>query len=397
MKKIFFLILLFFFFFCQTSWAAEYIFKYQGQKKIGYLNTNNILSDAQIERMKKDKNLEIVEQNFTRSILSAPNDKYYSDQWYLPAIDIEDGWKLEKGDDKTVIAVLDTGIDIDHNDLENNIWVNKDEIPNNNKDDDNNGYIDDVHGWDFVNNNNNPKPDLSGKLDRDTIVHGTHVAGTIAAQRNNEIGVSGICPKCQIMPLEVLNDQGEGSTKHIYTAIEYAIANGADIINLSFGSYDYSAIEAEAIEDAVASNIIIVSAAGNNNRNLNYRHIYPACHEKVLGVGAVDTQMAKASFSNYGDECVDVSAPGSSIFNTFYKNKSQGLDDAYGYMSGTSMSTPVVSGLAGLLKSYQSDLSRKKIYKYIKDYSIEYNLGEKMGKGVINVYNSLKAVKKDYQ
>lgn len=397
MKKIFFLILLFSFFFCQTAWAAEYIFKYQGQKKIGYLLTQNVLNSEQIERMKKDKNLEIIEPNLTRSILSAPDDKYYSDQWYLPAIDIEEGWKLEKGDDKTVIAVLDTGIDIDHNDLENNIWVNRAEIADNKKDDDDNGYIDDINGWDFVNDNKNPKPELQGKLDSDTIVHGTHVAGTIAAERNNEIGVSGVCPKCQIMPLQVLNDQGEGSTKHIYNAIEYAIANGADVINLSFGSYDYSAIEAKAIDDAVANHLVVVAAAGNNNRNLNYRHIYPACHEKILGVSAVSEQMAKASFSNYGDECVDVAAPGSSIFNAFYKNKLQGLDDAYGYMEGTSMSTPVVAGLAGLLKSYEPDLSRKKIANYIKDYSTDYDLGEKMGKGVINVYNSLKAVKKDYK
>lgn len=392
LKELFIILFLSFFIFSQTAAAQEYVYKINGQNKVGTMATEKNLTAAEMQRLKQDKNLEIIEPNSARKAFSGIADKYYAQQWYLSDINIEKAWGLEKGRKKIIIAVLDTGIDLDHPELINNVWNNNDEIPDNQIDDDHNGFIDDVHGWDFVNNNNNPAPDLTGEYDQTMIVHGTHVAGIIAAEQNN-IGISGVCPQCTIMPLQVLNDQGEGESDKVYQAVEYAIANGASLLNLSFGGYKYNATEAQAIKDALSNHLVVVAAVGNDEKNLNKKPIYPACQEKVLGVAAVNKKNQPASFTNFGSNCIDISAPGTNILSTVYQNKDMGLNKAYGYLEGTSMSAPMVAGLVGLLKSYNSDLSRQQIFKYIQNNSTDYNLGDKMGIGVVNAYASLKALK----
>lgn len=392
MKKYFYSILIFllFLFFSQTVMAQEIVYKLKGEEKY---RVAEVKPEA-IGSFLKNPDIEIAERNLKRHILSAPHDIFYNYQWYLPEIKAQKGWNLEKGKAKTIIAVIDTGIAINHPDLLDNIWVNEDEIAGNGVDDDANGFVDDVKGWDFLNDNKNPRPDLTGKKNKEGLVHATHVAGIAAAVTNNYKGVAGVCPRCIIMPLQVLDDQGSGSIKDIHDAIIYAADNGADVINLSFGSYGGSTIENEAVQYAQDRGIIVIAAAGNDDKNINKRPIYPACHPGVLGVGSTNKNQKAAYFSNYGSDCVDVSAPGTDIFSSFYKNKSIDYDYYYGYLEGTSMSAPMVSGLAGLLKSLDEDLGRKKIMRYIKTNTEDYNLGDKMGTGVINVYKSLKDAKK---
>lgn len=350
---------------------------------------------GKVDELKSDTDIEIAEPNYIRKMLgNTPDDYYYSAQWHLNQssdkdIDAPKAWGKEKGTKKTVIAVIDTGVDTDHEDLVDNMWVNSNEIAGNGVDDDNNGYVDDIYGWDFVSNNSNPNPNPDGVGDGG-VSHGTHVAGIIAAKGNNGIGVAGVCYNCRIMAVQVMNDEGIGTISNIYSGILYAVNNGADIINLSFGSYDYSSTEQKAIDKARDEGVVIVAAAGNDNISINKDPIYPACHNGVIGVGSTTVSDKKSSFSNYGKDCVDVSAPGSSIVATFYYNPTYNFNYKYGYMSGTSMAAPVVAGVAGLLKAYRSDLTKKKITNYIIDNAEDKNLGAKMGSGRVNAYLSLK-------
>ena len=163
-----------------------------------------------------------------------PNDPSYPEQWYLDKIGAPEAWGIKSDSSNIIIAVLDTGVDIDHPDLYKNIWINEDEIKDNGIDDDNNGYIDDVNGWDFFNKVADPNPKFSEGFTEIGLHHGTIVAGIIAAEGNNNFGITGINWSAKIMPLKVLSDKGEGSTVEVIQAIDYAIDNGADIINLSF-------------------------------------------------------------------------------------------------------------------------------------------------------------------
>ncbi|MFA6027748.1 MAG: S8 family peptidase [Patescibacteria group bacterium] len=390
-NRLFSVIILIIFFFAPSVFAEEIIYKIKGEEKYRLAE----VKPEAIANFLRNPNIEKAERNIRRYALSAPNDIFYNYQWHLPEIKAAKAWSMEEGKKGVVVAVLDTGIAIGHPDLEEKIWQNSDEIADNNIDDDNNGYIDDTHGWDFINDNNNPKPDLTGDKTEIGLIHGTHVSGIIGASSDNSIGVAGVCQKCTVMPLQVLDDEGSGTIKAIHDAIYYAADNGADVINLSFGSYGDSDAENEAVQYAQDMGIVVVAAAGNDEKNLNKKPIYPACHEGVLGVGATNKNQKAAYFSNYGSDCVDVSAPGTYIFSTYYKNKSLGYDDYYGYMEGTSMATPIVSGLAGLLKSYNEKLTRKNIMHYIKANADDAGLGDKMGTGIINAYQSLQEAKEE--
>jgi subtilisin family serine protease len=163
------------------------------------------------------------------------------------------------------------------------------------------------------------------------------------------------------MPVQVMDDEGSGTVNDIYNGIIYAVDNGADVINLSFGSYEYSATEEQAISAALDAGIVVVAAVGNDSKNLNQHPMYPACDEGVLGVGSINEQANHSSFTNYGSDCADVYAPGSSILSTLFYDPMYSFDSEYSYMSGTSMATPVVSGIAGLLKSYHADLDNEDI------------------------------------
>lgn len=244
-----------------------------------------------------------------------------------------------------VVAVLDTGVDYNHQDLKNNIWTNTKEIAGNGIDDDGNGYVDDVRGWNFDSNNNNVLDDYG---------HGTHVAGTIAGE-NNGIGVTGIAYNAKIMPIKVLDENGSGSYSAIAKGIYYAVDNGARVINLSLGGYFSNETLKAALEYASSKNVIVVMAAGNDGDS---SPAYPARYANNYGiaVGAVDKNNQLADFSNRSgaSELAYVTAPGVDIYSTLPNNQ-------YGNYNGTSMATPHVTGVVALMLSANPSLTENQV------------------------------------
>lgn len=230
-------------------------------------------------------------------------------------MDLPETWSINTGSQAVVIAVIDTGVKYDHPDLIDNIWNNSDEIAGDGVDNDLNGKIDDIRGWDFYSNDNDPM---------DTSSHGTHVSGTIAGMGNNNAGIAGVMWDAQIMPIRFIGPDG-GTTDNAIWAIQYANANGADVINNSWGGGGFS----QALKDAIdASKAVVVCSAGNNGINVESSPSYPGSYTSpnIITVAATDNQDALAEFSNYGSTSVDVAAPGVSIYSTLsVGNYSQGL------------------------------------------------------------------------
>jgi subtilisin family serine protease len=264
-----------------------------------------------------------------RATQVTPNDNFYlAQQENLRVIGLPEAWTLAQGSSHVPIAIIDTGVDLDHPDLQSKIWTNSSEIPGNDIDDDSNGYIDDVWGWDFVSDDFVPQDDHS---------HGSHVSGVAAATTNNGIGMAGVAWHAPIMPLKVLDNQGLGSVAAVAEAIVYAADNGARIVNLSLGSLEYSQAIAEAVAYALARGCLLVASAGNDGGVVEY----PAALPGVMAVSATDNQDLPWSRSNRGPE-VELAAPGVNIFSA---NRQGG----YYLASGTSMAAAHVSGVAALL------------------------------------------------
>ncbi len=285
-----------------------------------------------------------------------PNDPKLSEQWYLDQIDAYDAWDTTTGSSEIVVAVLDTGVDLDHPDLEDQIWTNEGEAPNDNRDNDGNGYVDDVNGWDFFDGDGTPEPSTSGNFDAEAVAHGTFIAGIIGAVGNNEEGVAGVNWDVKIMPLRILDKFGSGDSGRARRAVDYAVQNGADVINLSFSGFDLDEGLLQAIETAHDRGVVVVAAVGNEGVSLNGAPVYPACfttddEDLVIGVAATDDEDRRADFSNYGSDCTDISAPGVDVYSAmFYDEDEPDLSEYYGgYWSGTSVAAPMVSGAAALL------------------------------------------------
>jgi thermitase len=320
--------------------------------------------------------VEWAEPNYIFSLDFIPNDPYYAtyQSTYLGRMQMPTAWDYTTGRPDIIVAIADTGVDMSHPDLRDGIWTNPDEAPGNGIDDDNNGFIDDVHGWDFADNDNLPD---------DNHGHGTHVAGIAAARINNGIGIAGIAGRATIMPLDVFKG-GIGTYDSLIRAIVYATDNGARVINMSLGATSYSRGEQAAVEYAWSHGVVSVAAAGNTG--LNTYH-YPAAQPHVIAVAATDENDQRAGFSTYGD-FVDVAAPGASIWSS-YKGGS------YTYMSGTSMATPHVSGLAALLLSLNPDLTPDTVSDLIEQNADDLGaLGwdPYFGHGRINALRSLAQV-----
>jgi subtilisin family serine protease len=300
--------------------------------------------------------------SFSPAKAYVPNDPLYSYQSVLQRINIASTWDITTGSDEITIAVIDTGIDIDHPDLVDNIWLNEDEIAGDGIDNDENGYIDDVNGWDFLNDTADVQPRFD-PLMSGGVNHGTVVASIIAASGDNNQGIAGISYYSKIMPLEVLDVDGVGNIDDTIRAINYAVANGADIINMSFVGHDYDDRFLTAVKQAYEAGVIVVAAAGNDTLNhggddLTQSPVYPACLDQglnenfVIGVAAVDEKGIKTNFSNYGN-CIDISAPGTRMFAAMaFDEDEPDYQVAYGgYWTGTSVATPLVSGAIALIKS----------------------------------------------
>jgi thermitase len=307
---------------------------------------------ALIRRLRSDPRVRFAERDFLVSGSAQPNDPFYASQYALDQpsgadVSAPPAWNRETQCSK--VAVLDSGVDKDHPDLRPNLWVNKGEISGNGKDDDHNGYVDDYYGVNII------KGKGSGLDDNG---HGTHVAGIIAAVGNNGTGVSGICWKATVMSVKFLDSRGRGGTSDAVDAIDYAVAEGAKVINCSFGTSSKSSALQDAVQHAKAKGALLVVAAGNDGENLEKHPAYPASFTEgnILTVAATTSTDALASFSNYGSKSVDVAAPGDSILST--------LDDGgYGRKSGTSMAAPLVAGAAAMLRQADS----KATYSELKD------------------------------
>lgn len=318
------------------------------------------------------------------SVPSAEYNKGMEKQWYLKDQKLESVWGNEKygntAGEGVVVAVIDTGVDYNHEDLQDNIWTNSAEVSGQKgTDDDNNGYVDDVHGINLIDPNETPMDDHG---------HGTHVAGIIAMENNNVGGV-GIAYKSKIMPIKAGGSDGTLNSTDIAKAIVYAYKNGADVINMSFGSYAHSALIENALQDAFNS-CVLVAAAGNDgiptaDCPLGGQNMYPASYFYVIGVMAYDEANKFASFSNWdyapnANAEYEVVAPGVSIYSTLPNGR-------YASWNGTSMAAPMVSAEAAILRSSLKD----------KDtYSSRYIMGQLVGatEDTITYYNE--DVKKTY-
>ncbi len=302
----------------------------------------------------KRADVEYVEPNYTYTTQVVPNDPRFAEMWGLNNIgqtggtadadvDGPEAWDKKTGSHAVTVAIIDTGVAYNHADLAANMWINSGEIPDNGIDDDRNGYVDDVRGWNFASNNNDPMDDQG---------HGTHTAGTVGAVGNNATGVTGVAWQVKIMPLKFLTANGSGSALGAARAILYASAMGAKISNNSWGGGGYSQTIENAIATANQRGMLFVVAAGNSNANNDAVASYP-CNSRqpnVICVAATDHNDNRASFSNYGAVNVDLGAPGMSILSTV-PTGTCGLCSSSGYrfLSGTSMATPHVAGAAALV------------------------------------------------
>ena len=311
-------------------------------------------------RLDRDPRIRYAEPNLTRTAAVSPNDTYFSQEWGLhnagqavlgvtgrvdADIDAPEAWDLATGSRGVTVAVVDSGVDMAHPDLAPNIWTNPGESgggrESNGIDDDLDGLVDDVHGWDWVGSDADPS-DANG--------HGTHVAGTIGARGNDGVGVAGVSWSTSLMPLRVLDASGSGSLADLIRAYRYAAAHGAVVVNASFGGSGFSQSEYDAIR--AAPRTLFVAAAGNSGANNDTTPTYPCSYDlpNVLCVAATDQQDGLAGFSNYGATTVDLGAPGTRI-------ESDRPGSSYGYMSGTSMATPHVSGVAALAFAHKPSAS----------------------------------------
>ncbi|HOZ37054.1 MAG TPA: S8 family peptidase [bacterium] len=390
--------------------ANQVLIKLKNSDKIYQLNTNYRSVAEFIAEHQRNDSIEYLEPNYLyRSVLD-PNDTFYPQQLaYLSAIKAPQAWNYTTGDSSVVVAVVDTGVNINHPDLINNIWHNAKEIPGNWLDDDGNGYVDDYSGWDFVLQSPDPSPKFNGNYNFLGINHGTIIAGVIAAEGNNKIGITGLNWRAKIMSLRVLDGEGAGNTLDVAKAIDYARLNGAQVINLSFVGEGESQTLKTAIAKAYQAGIVIVAAAGNEVNqgvDMTYKPQYPVCHDGdtpgdnwVIGVGSIDNNDQLASFSNYG-KCIDLVAPGVSIFSTLYKEPNHPqYDKEYGGLwSGTSISAPQVAATAALLKALKPELNILEIRDHLfngadsVDAQNPNYLG-KLGHGKLNVLATLTAAK----
>jgi subtilisin family serine protease len=300
-------------------------------------------------------------------------------------IDAPEAWAIETGSPDVVIAIIDSGIDYTHPDLAANIWNNTDEIPGNGIDEDHNGYIDDIRGWDFYYNDSNVT---------DGYGHGTMCAGIAAAAGNNSIGVAGVAWNCKIMPLKIINETGWFAWEDLAAAIRYAADNGADVISISLGDVSAPTFLEDAVNYAYGKGVFLCAAAGNNGNNTP---CYPAAYENVTAVGMTNFKDRTHFKSTYGD-WVDIAASGVVIYSTtptynVFVNLAWGWTKNYSWSTpGTSFATPQVAGAAALLKSKAPSLTPAEVKALLCNNTDPYAGSHYIGTGRLNAFKALSAL-----
>lgn len=325
-----------------------------------------------ISVLSQDPSVEWVEPIYLRKIHYTPNDPGFASQWYLSRISISQAWNVWRNASEVLIGIVDTGVWIKHPDLASAIWTNPNEIPSNGVDDDGNGYVDDVHGWDFGNQDNDPSPSLETTVSKKW--HGTMVAGIAGAVTDNSEGISSPAYNAKILPIKCSEDQDtEQYILYGYRGIVYAVDNGARIINCSFGGSSSSLTEQEVISYTVSKGCLIVASAGNDNSD---KPIYPGALPNVLCVGSIGPGDQKSFFSNYGG-FVDLVAPGETMYTTTESSN-------YTWVDGTSFSSPLVASVCALVKGLHPEWNGIQVGEQVRIsadpidvYNIEYikNLG----------------------
>jgi len=308
--------------------------------------------EEMIQELKKDPDVIYAEPNFTlQSLSTLPDDEYFDRQWATNKIELNNAWDLEKGNADVTIAVLDSGIDLDHPDLKQNI----------------------IPGYDFVNDNSDAWDDNG---------HGTAIAGVIGAIGDNSEGIAGVDWQSKLIPLKVVDGDGIGTYYDVAQGIIYAADHNARIINLSIGGYAYSYALKDAVDYALEKGCVLVAAVGNDGIDAP---MYPAAYEGVIGIAATDSQDRIDKNSNYGD-FVDLAAPGLSIYTTEPEGR-------YGYNSGSSLACSHTAGLVGLILSSNPSLSKDNIEGILYDSCDYIKEDNSYGHGRINAYRALLAAK----
>lgn len=350
--------------------------------------------------------------------LLTANDPGYASSWAIQKVRAPEAWDISTGNGQTVIAVIDTGFALNHEDLKDNWFINPGETgmtssgdrcwtgvaadkSTNNCDDDNNGYIDDWRGWNFSLGDGNP---MTGRVNPagPAVAHGTEVAGLAGAAGNNLTGIATVNWNTKIMPLQALSDDGPGYTSDVVAAIYYAVDNGADVINMSLGGNEYDAAMKTATDYAFNNGVVVVAAAGNcgtgNESGCEGYPAgfmgYPALNDHVIAVGATTSSDQRASFSSYGPG-LDVVAPGSGTINSPTWTSTNGTSLYAGSLYGTSYASPQVASLASLIKSIRPNSSVDDVTALILASSTKLSdmnsapYTNALGHGLINAYSAL--------
>ncbi|MBS1721648.1 MAG: S8 family serine peptidase [Armatimonadetes bacterium] len=319
--------------------------------------------------------VQLVEFDHAARLAYTPNDPLWGAQWHMRTIKADLAWDTSFGSSQVIVAVIDTGVLRTHEDLAANMWENTGEIPGNNIDDDNNGYVDDRYGWDFANGDNSPEDDYG---------HGTACAGIVAAVQDNNIGVTGVAPRARIMNLKATNNDGYLFDSYLAPAYIYGANMGARVFSMSYFSDRVSQSEKDAMNYAVAHGVLPVAAAGNSSSVIPF---YPGAYENVLSVAAVDGNNNRSWFSDYGS-WVDVAAPGEGLTTT-------AADGTYTGFGGTSGACPHVAGVAALLIGAKLNATPTEVRTAIEDTATLLNqppYGEFSNYGLVNAQAALQAL-----
>jgi len=338
-----------------------------------YINTSNT---SFLDDLKASGLILYWEHPRTQQLYFEPSDPSFSLQWHLDKIMAPNAWDIAQGDSLFVLAIVDSGVDYLHDDLKDNLAYNHDD-PINGFDDDNDGYVDNYYGWDFGSNDYDPMVDGTNFL-----AHGSSICGVAAATTNNDIGAASPAFNCRYLPIKITNSAGYLIDTN--SGILYGAQMGAEVINCSFGSLEFSQAEADVIQYVTDSmDVLVVASAGNEGLNTD---VYPAALDKVIGVCALDENDQKIAISNYSEN-FDIAAPGVSIYSPYVQNQ-------YSSNSGTSVAAAIVSGSAILLRSHfptenVAQITSRLLNSTDDIYSVNQDYQNLLGKGQLNLASAL--------